>query len=270
MPASRPHDSLANVRAPAVAGLFYPGDSAELRAAVADLLAGVRESHPAPKAVIVPHAGYIYSGAIAARGLARLAPDAKQIRRIVMFGPAHRVYLRGLAAPAAEAFATPLGDVPIDRAAIEALADLPQVVVDDRVHAEEHSLEVQLPILQRVLPRFALVPFAVGEASDRDVAEVMERLWGGPETRIVISSDLSHYLDYAAARRIDAETAASIERLDAAPLTHEHACGRTPIAGLLAAARRRGLVATRIDLKTSGDTAGPKTRVVGYGAWAFH
>lgn len=269
MPAPRSVDSENRVRPPAVAGVFYPGAAADLAAAVADLLAATAASADAPKAVIVPHAGYVYSGAVAARALAQFAPDAGIIRRVAMFGPAHRVYVRGLAAPAAAAFATPLGEVPVDRSAIESVADMPQVVIDDRVHAEEHSLEVQLPILQRVLPHFALVPFAVGETTGGEVAEVIERLWGGPETRFVISSDLSHYLAYSAAQRIDAETAAAIERFDAAALTHEHACGRTPIAGFLAAARRRGLSATRLDLKNSGDTAGPKSRVVGYGAWAF-
>jgi hypothetical protein len=261
-------------RPPAVAGSFYPAVPDALRASVVDLLrraanddARPRIAHP--KAIIVPHAGYIYSGAAAASGYVRLAADAKAISRIVLMGPTHRARVRGLAAPRADAFATPLGDVAIDRAAIDALRDLPQVIVSDAAHALEHSLEVHLPFLQRILPQFTLVPLVVGAAKTGEVAEVLERLWGGPETRVVISSDLSHYLPADEARRIDAVTAAAVERLDSAPLTFDHACGRTPIAGLLAIAQRRGLGVERLALCNSGDTAGPRDRVVGYGAWAL-
>ncbi|MDX2143371.1 MAG: AmmeMemoRadiSam system protein B [Rhodospirillaceae bacterium] len=262
-----------SVRPPAVAGSFYPGAPAALRASVVSLM---REAEHAPthtidhpKAIIVPHAGYIYSGAAAAAGFARLARDADTITRIVLLGPAHRAHVRGLAAPSTAAFSTPLGEIALDRAAIDALADLAYVTIDDHAHAHEHSLEVQLPFLQRILKRFTLVPLVVGAARDDQVATVIERLWGGPETRFVVSSDLSHYLPSDEARRIDAVTAGAIERLDPGPLTHDHACGRTPIAGLLATARRRALRIERLALCNSGDTAGPRDRVVGYGAWAL-
>jgi hypothetical protein len=262
-----------SVRPPAVAGSFYPGTAEALRASVVDLMRRVpaaadkRLAHP--KAIIVPHAGYVYSGAAAAAAYARLAPDADAIARIVLLGPAHRARVRGLAAPSVQAFATPLGDIPLDRPAIDALRDLPQVVIDDDAHALEHSLEVQLPFLQRVLSRFTLVPLVVGAAKVHEVREVVARLWGGPETRVVVSSDLSHYLPSDQARRMDAATAAAIERLDGSPLTFDHACGRTPIAGLLAAAKDHGLSIERLALCNSGDTAGPRDRVVGYGAWAL-
>jgi hypothetical protein len=260
------------VRAPAVAGFFYPGDPAALCEQLDGFLASAapapRGAAP-PKALIVPHAGTIYSGPIAASAYARLRPLRGAIRRVVLLGPAHRVFLRGLAAPRAEAFSTPLGVVPVDRAALAALADLPQVAVSDAPHEGEHSLEVQLPFLQRVLGDFALVPLAVGEASAAEVVAVLERLWGGPETLLVVSSDLSHYHDYATARRLDRATCAAIEALDAGGLGPDSACGRVPVRGLLAAARARGLAAETLDLRSSGDTAGDRDRVVGYGAWAF-
>jgi AmmeMemoRadiSam system protein B len=185
-----------------------------------------------------------------------------------MFGPAHRVWISGLAASAADWFSTPLGRVPVDRAAIDAVMHLHQVEISDAAHAQEHSLEVQLPFLQTVLDDFAVVPFVVGGASSAEVAEVMEILWGGPETLIVVSSDLSHYLPYAEAQRIDRATADSI--LERRPLSrHEQACGATPINGLLEVARLKGLVPSLLDLRNSGDTAGDHARVVGYGAFAF-
>lgn len=259
------------VRPAAVAGYFYPGAAEDLRRTVVELLDGaaVPPTAAVPKAVIVPHAGYIYSGAIAAKAIRRFAPQAADIRRIVLLGPTHRVAVRGLAAPSVSAFQTPLGQIPIDRAAIDSVVDLPQVVIADEPHAAEHSLEVQLPLLQRVLPQFALVPFAVGMVDGAQVAEVLERLWGGDETRIVISSDLSHYLSYDRAKAMDTATAAAIERLDDRPIGFDQACGRLPVAGLLACARKHGLSVERVDLKNSGDTAGPRDKVVGYGAWAF-
>jgi hypothetical protein len=188
---------------------------------------------------------------------------------VVLIGPAHYVALDGLAAPAAETYATPLGRLRIDRDAIAVIADLPQVAIDDRPHGPEHALEVQLPFLQTVLGEIALVPLVVGRARPAEVAEVLARLWGGGETLIVISSDLSHYHGYETARRRDAATAAAIERLDASGLGPEDACGYLPVAGLIAEARDRGLAVTRLDLRNSGDTAGPRDRVVGYGAWAL-
>jgi MEMO1 family protein len=218
--------------------------------------------------LLVPHAGFRYSGAIAAQAYAQLKPWRERIRRVVLLGPTHRVAVRGLAAPSAQAFETPLGRVAVDSAALAALAALPQVGTSDAAHAQEHSLEVQLPFLQRALGAFTLVPLAVGRASAEEVAEVLERLWGGDETLIVISSDLSHYLPYAQAQAKDRATVDRILRLDPA-LDHEQACGATPLAGALLAARAHGLGARLLDLRNSGDTAGDRSRVVGYCAIAF-
>jgi hypothetical protein len=198
-----------------------------------------------------------------------VAAVASRISRVVLLGPSHRVWLRGLATHSAAAFATPLGEIPLDREAIERALTLPQVVLDDTAHAREHSLEVQLPFLQWVLGRFALVPFAVGDADTAEVAEVLELLWGGDETLIVISSDLSHYYDYDTARRLDDDTRRAIESLRPEDLDAESACGRIPVRGLLSAARRHGLTARTLDLRNSGDTAGSREQVVGYGAWSF-
>jgi hypothetical protein len=259
-----------HVRPAAVAGLFYAADPAALRADVERALRAVGAARgPAPKALIVPHAGYVYSGDVAARAYALVSPLRGRIRRVVLLGPAHRVALRGLAVPEAEAFATPLGIVPLDAGALARLRDLPQVLQSDAAHAEEHSLEVQLPFLQRALGDFTLVPLVVGDASAEEVAEVLERLWLGDETLLVISSDLSHYLDYASARRVDAETCRAIEQLRPEALDRDSACGRVAVRGLLLAARRHGLVPRTLDLRNSGDTAGDRRRVVGYGAWSF-
>ncbi len=267
---------MSNIRQPAVAGLFYPGNAGELHTDVTALLhsarlhpqASVPAPAPPPKALIAPHAGYVYSGAIAASAYAQLS-QPERIRRVLLLGPAHRVPLHGLAVPAAEQFATPLGTVPVDRAALAAVADLPQVHELDMAFDGEHCLEVQLPFLQAALTDFSIVPLLVGDASADAVADVLERLWGGPETLIVISSDLSHYLDYDSARAIDARTSEAISGLRPEAISTRQACGRHPIAGLLTAARRHGLHAALLDLRNSGDTAGPRDRVVGYGAYAF-
>jgi AmmeMemoRadiSam system protein B len=256
-------------RQPAVAGTFYPDNPGLLRAQVEKLLAAARPAEVTPKALIAPHAGYIYSGPIAASAYATLAPRANEITRVVLLGPSHFVPFGGLALPAAGAFATPLGDIELDRAALALLAGHPAVRVLDAAHAREHSLEVQLPFLQVALPAFKLVPLAVGHATPEQVAGVLDALWGGPETLVVVSSDLSHYRSYEAAAVIDAETAHAIEHLDERPLDGEHACGCHPIAGLLHLARRRGLRVVALDRRNSGDTAGDRRRVVGYGAWAF-
>ena len=260
-------------RPPAVAGSFYAAAPDQLLADVRGLLAaagpGRAPASAGPKALIVPHAGYVYSGPVAASAYAALRGSESQIQRVVLFGPAHRVPVRGLAAPAADAFESPLGEVPVDRATLRRVEGLPQVLVDDRPHALEHSLEVQLPFLQHLLGSFELVPFVVGDATAEEVAEVMERLWGGPETLIVVSSDLSHYYDYENACRLDAATTSAIEALDPGALEFESACGRVPVCGLLQAAARHSLKASTIDLRNSGDTAGPRDRVVGYGAYAF-
>ena len=263
------------IRPPAVAGAFYPGAVDILRDEVATCLAVSPAPTFAPeptgmlKALIVPHAGYVYSGGTAGRGYALLAPLATRIRRVVLLGPCHRVSVRGLAAPTVQAFATPLGTIPLDRAALDALADLPQVVASDAAHAQEHSLEVQLPFLQTVLGRFELVPLAVGQATAAEVADVLERLWGGPETLIVISSDLSHFHTYREAQAIDMATTEHILALDQLS-SFDQACGALPINGLLAVARRRGLHIERLAQCNSGDTAGDKSRVVGYASFALY
>lgn len=261
-----------STRDPAVAGMFYPGNRSELARSLAEMLGTAASSapeRPVPKAIIAPHAGYIYSGPIAASVYTLLAPARKTIRRVVLLGPTHRVAVRGLALPGVAAFATPLGVVPIDAEAVAALRALPQVGVSDRAHALEHSLEVHVPFLQTVLERFTLVPLAVGHADAAAVAEVIDLLWGGPETLIVVSSDLSHYLPYADAQAVDRATAKAILGL-ALDISHEQACGATPVTGLAYSARARGLKPELIDLRNSGDTAGDRQRVVGYGAFAFY
>lgn len=265
------------VRSPAVAGLFYPNDPGQLSLEIAHMLTeaqpfvGPGDNAPI-KALIVPHAGYIYSGPVAACAYARIAAQRERIRRVVLFGPAHRVPFRGLATTSARAWRTPLGDVPIDRNAIDALLiqrDLEAQVEElEPAHAEEHSLEVQLPFLQTVLDEFTLVPWVVGMAPGHAVAAVLERLWGGDETLLVISSDLSHYHSYDEAQHLDHDTVSSVLRLEQLP-SHDQACGATPINGLVEMARRRGLEPELLDLRNSGDTAGDRSRVVGYAAFAF-
>jgi AmmeMemoRadiSam system protein B len=261
----------AKIRPPAVAGSFYSGNPRRLRAEIDRLLAdapafGAR----ALKALIAPHAGYVYSGKVAATAFAALRERARDITRVVVIGPAHYLALRGIAVPTVEAFATPLGPVSVDQEALALLADLPFVRPNDAAHAPEHALEVELPFLQTVLARFQLVPLLVSDAAPKEVAQVLARLWGGTETLIVISSDLSHYHDYETAKLIDAATAGSIERGDWTELGSGHACGFLPISGLLVETARCGLKVQRLALCNSADTAGDRERVVGYGAWAFY
>lgn len=260
------------VRQSAVAGAFYPAQPAVLVHTLAVLLDQAKRATPlptrTPKALIVPHAGYVYSGATAALAYAQLTPARDLIRRVVLLGPAHRVAVRGLALAGADTFATPLGDIPIDTDAVEVLRPLGQVVLSPAAHAMEHSLEVQLPFLQTVLSHFTLVPLVVGDATPGEVAEVLELLWGGPETLIVISSDLSHFLTYRGAQEIDRETAQTILALDSS-LSSTQACGGRPINGLLLAAQRHGLRPRLLGLCNSGDATGDQSRVVGYGAFAF-
>jgi hypothetical protein len=261
---------LKGVRPAAVAGQFYPSDPQELRRLVKSLLRNAGSAPgPAPKALIVPHAGYMFSGPIAASAYVRLAPARDTIKRVVLVGPAHRVAFDGLATVSVSAFATPLGLVPVDAQALRQLASLPQVSVNDRAHAHEHSLEVQLPFLQTVVDDFALVPLLVWQAQPEAVSRVLDALWGGPETCIIVSSDLSHYYVWTVAQQLDKATAAAIEALAPEDISEEGACGRRPICGLLQAARCRRLHARTLDLRNSGDTGGPPQRVVGYGAFAF-
>ena len=260
---------MAAVRRPAVAGAFYPREANVLQTEVEAYLASARASDRAPpKAIIAPHAGYIYSGPIAASIYASLAPLRGRIRRVVLAGPAHRVYVTGAAIPSAQAFSSPLGDVALDVEALAALRALPFVEESDRAHALEHSLEVHLPFLQAVLGEFRLVPIVVGDAGPSQMARLFETVWGGDETLVVVSSDLSHYLPYEAARARDRNTADAILRLESR-LEPEEACGAAPINGLLEVARRKGLHAELVDMRNSGDTAGDRDRVVGYAAFAF-
>ncbi len=263
------------VRPPAVAGSFYPGKADELRRAIGTYLAEAdakipRQPGAVPKAIIVPHAGYIYSGLTAAAAYRTLAPARGIITRVVMMGPCHQVGVPGIALPSATAFRTPLGDVSVERAAINTISSLPAVAVIDATHKDDHALEVHLPFLQVVLGDFKIVPMIVGGSTAEDVARVLEALWGGPETLILISSDLSHYLPYDAARKIDDATRQAIERIDALALGDNQACGRHSIKGLMLVARAKGLTVSTADIRNSGDTAGPKDRVVGYGSWLFH
>ena len=261
------------VRQPAVAGHFYPSGARELTATIDTLLAeayGVgTSSAPPPKAIIAPHAGYIYSGPVAARAHAMLGAGRGSVRRAVVIGPAHYVGFEGIAAPSCAAFQTPLGVLSVDRSAIEILRGLPTVQIADAPHVREHALEVQLPFLQRVLSEIQIVPLLVGDTRPEDVAAVLAQLWGSEETAIVVSSDLSHYLDADTARWRDGATADAIERGDGSHIGADDACGFLPIAGLLLETRARGVRARRLDLRNSGDTAGSKDRVVGYGAWSF-
>ena len=253
------------VRPAAVAGMFYEGDAHALRKSVDDMLARApRGSGPSPKVIVVPHAGHVYSGPIAATAYASVTnPEA--IQRVVLVGPSHRVFLEGVAAPSVRALRTPLGDVVVDRDAI----DRAGIPVSDAPHAREHSLEVQLPFIQRVFPKARVVPIVCGRASARDVAQVIEKLWGGPETLVVVSTDLSHYLPYDVGREVDTRTAEKIVALDS-DLEGEEACGYVGLSGLLEVAKTRGLVCKLLDLRSSGDTAGrERAEVVGYGAFAL-
>ncbi len=260
-----------SVRAPAVAGMFYPREPAILAGEIADYLDQANEDTLCPgfpKMVIVPHAGFIYSGAVAAHAYDLLRPARGLVKRVVLMGPCHRVAVRGLALPGASAFDTPLGRIPVDLEGEKLARTLPQVCVMPATHAQEHAIEVQLPFLQQVLGQFTLLPFVVGTASPEQVAEVIEMLWGGEETLFVISSDMSHYRSYAAACAMDEVTAKAIVNF-ATGISHEQACGATPIAGALRVAQRRGLKPRLLDLRNSGDTAGGKDRVVGYASFAL-
>jgi MEMO1 family protein len=259
------------IRLPAVAGMFYPAETAALNAMLHDFFCHTKPSTAtAPKAMIVPHAGYIYSGAVAATAYSLLHSVRDQIKRVVLLGPSHRVALHGLAASSARAFVTPLGEVMLDQDNLHLALSLPHVHLNDHAHAQEHSLEVHLPFLQTVLADFRLLPLVVGTASAADVAAVLQHVCGGAETLIIISSDLSHYLDYATAQALDQKTTVAIEHLRYQDIRPDHACGAFPLNGLLYLAQQLEMQAKNIDLRNSGDTAGSKDRVVGYGAYVFH
>lgn len=262
---------MEKVRSPAVAGLFYPADPGQLRDQIQDLMAatGNTAGQLPPKALIAPHAGYVYSGPVAASAYAQLGEAAGSIHRVVILAPAHRMALSGLAYSNAARFRTPLGGIPVDQTGLLAASELPQVRLLDAAFEGEHSIEVQLPFLQQMLEDFCILPLLVGDASPEQIEQVLEILWGGPETLLVISSDLSHYLSYDQAKNMDRETTRAIEQLAPERLSYQHACGRIPVSGLLLAARHHQLRVKTLDLRNSGDTAGPRDRVVGYGAYAF-
>ena len=260
---------MASTRRAAVAGMFYPADPEELRGAVQEYLGEAEQTAPSLKALIAPHAGYIYSGPIAGTAFAQIPPCGEGRRRVPILCLGHRLAFAGLAAPSADRFETPLGEVTVDSALLDSIADLPQVEIIDDAHTLEHGIEVQLPFLQYLLPSFSIAPLLVGSAEPEEVCEVLDTVWGGDETLIVISSDLSHYHDYTTAQRFDRETTSAIEGLRDTDIRPEQACGHLAIKGLLQSARKHGLTARNLDLRNSGDTAGPKDRVVGYGAYAF-
>lgn len=263
---------MTGIREPQLAGTWYPGDVQALRMAVDDYVAGAERLAPKRldrlKAVIAPHAGYRYSGPVAGSAYAQVAAIGGRINRVVLFGPSHHVGFRGLAVSGADAFRTPLGAVPIDRGAVRHLMDLPFVQHMEAAHVREHSLEIHLPFLQRTLGDFSLVPVVTGDASPNDVAEALAHLWGGPETLIVISTDLTHFLDYDTARRIDAATSNAITGCQPNAIGDDHACGRVGLKGLLEIGRRHPIDIDLLDLRNSGDTSGRRDQVVGYGSWA--
>jgi AmmeMemoRadiSam system protein B len=254
-------------RKPAVAGSFYPANLQQLQQLLARYLDDAESNAKVPKAIIAPHAGYIYSGAIAASAYTRLKAAHALITRVVIIGPSHRLGFQGLAVSQADSFSTPLGTIPVDTQVVHAIARLPFVQYIEQAHSHEHSLEVQLPFLQTVLDDFSIIPIVAGDASPEQISLVLATLWGGNETLIVISSDLSHYHDYKTAQQLDQATSTAIENLHYEKLNFDSACGRVPISGLLKLARDHALSVKNIDLRNSGDTAGDKQRVVGYGAY---
>lgn len=262
------------IRHPAVAGMFYPADKATL---TKDIHRYLNESDSAthaleniPKALVVPHAGYVFSGPIAASAYKYLIPLKHQINRVVLLGPSHQVAFKGLAVPESDTFNTPLGNIQIDQEGIKLLSDLPQVITSDMAHRDEHSLEVQLPFLQEILDDFSLIPLVVGDAERHDVAEVINRLWGDEHTLIVISTDLSHYHDYYEAKKLDRATSDAIAYLKPDLIGYDDACGRNGLKGMLTVAEQKAMSVDVLDLRNSGDTAGSKDRVVGYGAYVFY
>jgi AmmeMemoRadiSam system protein B len=258
------------VRKAAVAGQFYEADPTVLQQHIDDLMSEAGSKNSArPKVLVVPHAGYIYSGPTAARAYRCLQTQPDEIRRVVLFGPAHRVYLEGMAVPSVDMFATPLGNVPLDRQVIDGVTGMPGVRVSDAAHRDEHCLEVQLPFLQSLLKQFTLVPVVVGNCDSTSVAALIDTLWGGEDTLIVISTDLSHYLSYARARQADANTCRRILEKSTS-LSGEEACGARALNGLMRSEHARRLDVELLDACNSGDTAGDRARVVGYGAFLLH
>lgn len=258
-----------NIREGAVAGFFYPDAKSELSQQVASFLNQAKTLDIFPKAMIVPHAGYAYSGPIAGTAYATLQQHRQQITTVILLGPSHRVSFHGLAAPTQDTFRTPLGPVAIDQTKLKSLTRFKQFLFLDEAHDQEHSLEVHLPFLQKVLDNFSLLPLAIGEAKAAEVSEILGALYEDEHTLIVVSSDLSHYLSYEKGAALDRRTANAIEKLDAHHIEPHQACGHLGIHGLLSFAQQKGFSVKTLDLRNSGDTAGSKDRVVGYGAFVF-
>lgn len=260
------------IRSPAVAGKLYPDNSDELSSSLQRYLQQNKTLllNKKPLALIVPHANYHYCAPIAASAYKQIVPFAQEISRVVLLGPAHHEPLLGIATSNADAFQTPLGNVPLDKYAIQQLSQFPFVQVNEAVHHQEHSLEVQLPFLQKILPKFRIIPLVIGQLEDRYISDIINSLWQEDNTLFLASSDLSHYLDYTRAVHCDQATANAIENLQAKDIHYEQACGRSAIAGLLLSAQKHGLQAQTLDLRNSGDTQGDKEHVIGYGAWAFY
>jgi len=259
-----------NIRPAAVADIFYTANGTELAAQVSDFMDADEVTNIVPKALIVPHAGYIYSGGTAGKGFALVKKLTAAVNKIVLIGPCHRVWIQGLAIPDCQYFETPLGKIEVDSKTLNELVKFPQVTISDQAHAQEHSLEVQLPFLQSIFDQFKLIPLVAGEVSEDAFIEVLEYLWGGEETLIVISSDLSHFLDYDAAVAIDNKTSQAIESFEAGSINSDMACGSAGIKALLSLAKNKNLHVKTIHQCNSGDTAGDKDRVVGYGTYAIY
>jgi len=262
---------MAHIRQAAVAGAFYPADKEQLKLMIKHYLNEALQDQKVPKAIIAPHAGYIYSGPIAATAYVRLKQLSQSINRVILIGPSHRVGFRGLALSTASQFVTPLGNITVDTDAVKQLAELAFVDYIDQAHELEHSLEVHLPFLQSVLQAFSLIPVVAGDATAEQVCQVLELFWGQANTLIVISSDLSHFHDYETAKTLDKKTSERFEHLQYEKIDGHSACGCVPVSGLLALARKNKLQLKTIDLRNSGDTAGSgdKSRVVGYGAYVI-
>jgi len=265
-------DSHIHIRPAAVAGMFYTADPVQLRSEINTYLhnASTGTYKTIPKAIIAPHAGYVYSGPVAASAYSLLGPITDKIKQVILLGPSHRIAFQGIATPDADYFETPLGKIKINRGLCQSVNQLDFVFPNNLAHRDEHSLEVHLPFLQTVLSDFELTPLVVGDCNQEDVAYLLEQIWGGEETLIVISSDLSHYHSYESATQIDRTTSSAIEHLQPEKIQYDQACGRNPLNGLLTLAKSRQLSVDLLDLRNSGDTAGSKDRVVGYGAYAVH
>ncbi len=259
-----------SIRQAAVAGQFYPADKIQLQTQIDQLMAtGKVQSGARPEALIVPHAGYVFSGRTAAQAYQSLISRRHEIKRVILFGPAHRVYLAGMALPSVDSFRTPLGDIPLDRENIARVATLPGVIESDEVHRLEHSLEVQLPFLQSILDDFLLIPVAVGDCDADTVASLLDSLWGGNDSLTIISTDLSHFHPYDVAEKIDASTCQKI--LDkSSNLTGKEACGARVLNGLMRSKHAQALDIELLACCNSGNTAGDKNRVVGYGSFILH